>query len=53
MAAYDIVTLPYRTRVVLTAYKNSTAVPREADVQNAKIFVGQQKSFRINCIDVK
>ncbi|XP_065915341.1 FACT complex subunit SPT16-like [Dysidea avara] len=31
-----------KTRVVLTAYKNSTAVPREADVQNAKIFVDKR-----------
>ena len=33
--------LYFRTRVILTAYKNVTAMPKEADVQNAKIFVGQ------------
>ena len=31
----------FRTRVISTAYKNPTAIPKEADVQNAKLFVGQ------------
>ena len=31
----------FRTRVIVTAYKNANAVPKEADVQNAKLFVGQ------------
>ena len=33
--------LLFRTRVAVTAYKNPTAMPKEADVQNAKLFVGQ------------